>query len=190
MKCYKEIKTKYYPKVTWTQPTLTTNGTMGGSSFAVSTTCEVNVSSAWKAFDGSTSTYGYCYFNAPNNNKGDYILYNPKPINITQLTINLYIVTQVTVYYSDDGKTFTQCGYLSRGSTWGQATVVVNVDTGNTFHKYYKIYFNNTAGVSQPQIYDIKITAVEEAYEEEKITYKLPTKVLGQDKLTYYGIGD
>lgn len=148
------MESKKFP---WTQVRLTQQGTLGGNYCAAGSTCAYGPNTAWQAFDNSTSTAATCYYASPNMNKGEVIYYTPTPINVTSLYLDTYLVVQVKVYYSDNGTNWTECGSGTM-STYQRTQGTINVSTTDD-HKYYKIWVYNSAGASQPSIYNVDITA-------------------------------
>ena len=79
-----DIERKYYKETitigTFTQPTLIRNGILGGDFFAVYASKEGHNYDAYHAFD-NTGWYARTY-------TADFILYNPNPFCITELTLS------------------------------------------------------------------------------------------------------
>ena len=77
-------------RTAFVQPILTKNGTLGGSSFAVSANSEVNAPrAAWHAFDGlpEDSTGELYIWHSGQGGPWWYKIYNPIPILITNIHI-------------------------------------------------------------------------------------------------------
>lgn len=120
----------------FTQPIISTNGVVGGDSFAISTTATVDGSHYfWLAFDGNNSTY----FRTKDGRNKDYIFYHPNGLKIS--SINFLMVqgsneyfTAYNLYASDDNSTYTLLKSASGVSGTNQ-TIEVNA---TNFYKYYK----------------------------------------------------
>ena len=92
-------------------PELTSNGTMGGNSFAVSASSYLNAASqAFYAFDSAgSSTYWHSSSGFPSWIQ----FYSPEPLNVQQLTITNRqvdgsMINSYGISYSDDGEVFTE----------------------------------------------------------------------------------
>ena len=139
------------------QPVLSSNGTMGGDSFAVS--CSSNGSSrdAYKSFDGNMNTK----WGVNNTTEGWLKFYNPSALKVSSITY-----TPVSDYPSEDGGTITIYG-SNNDSTWvklyegtydGSSSHVFTLTT-QSFYKYYRI--NITNGISNwPGLGELTIDAV------------------------------
>lgn len=153
------IITKYY-KYTyakWNQPTLSANGTVGGSSFACTGSAETNSNGDRKffhAFDNKSDTYWR------NNSGSGYItFYNPKPLKVTNIKWGYFYShpTGGNVQGSDNNSTWTTI------ATWTNSTAGdfnINLNSNTKYYKYYKI---NVTGVNTDVIHckSLTITAEE-----------------------------
>lgn len=122
----------------WTQPTLTTNGTLGGSSFAVSGTTEyVSSSPTWKLFDKNDTTNA-----ALQGPTVIIIIYNPTPIKITKISVGnfsqYYLCKDSAILGSNDNITYTQLGTFNNSGTAVNSFWDININP-NTYYKYYKM---------------------------------------------------
>lgn len=165
-----ETRTRYYD-VSFTRPNLSSNGTMGGNSFA----CEgaANSSSpAWKAFDDDTSSTGWV---SNTTNTGSITFYSPTPLKISNLTLKGYATNVNTrvpkngiIYASNTNDNFVQVGSFSNNTS---KVFSVSCNTNNNYYKYYKISITaNTNSGYAPGLYDIAINAVyqqSETYQEK-----------------------
>lgn len=142
----------------FTFPNLTANGTLGGTSAAItSILTERSDRPAFYAVDENTSTahWGANGFSSGNG----LIWYNSTPFKVTQYNFyngfsdsgGTYVPTAGTLYYSDDGtnwvleKTFTNA-VTSFGSSWSVA-----VDSSSQgYHKYRKLIISATNNNLQP----------------------------------------
>ena len=148
-------------KSTFTRPDLTTNGALGGPSFAVSADSN-NESSypAWKAMDNSISTY----WQSKNLNDGnispttkyaDYIIYNPNFFLVGSLTLTSsstsYCPYDIYVYTSVDGINWdldqTVLANTSASKTITMNTTLpykyVKLNMNIRYYYYYHIYLTN-----------------------------------------------
>ena len=156
----------------FTQPVLTSNGTLGGNSFAVACS-EVNTAHGWvnniaACFDGKTDT-GYI-----SNANGIYlpatseiIIYNPVPLNIKKFTLsqgpaNSYGGLHAgTIYGSDNGINWLKVGTYS-GLTANASTITeyINLPNNTGYYKYTKIA-NTTGGTHGVVVKEITLTATQ-----------------------------
>ena len=185
----KTVRTYYkYQYNDWTQPTLTANGSMGGSSFAV--ICDNAESSypIYKAFDDNASTFSSINIGQP----CEIIIYNPNPLRITNFEItnrmehNLAI-TGYTIYGSTNNSNWVEIVSGTNKLTSSGAVWNIDMSENQTAYKYYKIAVTSaTTDGGNFQVAEINITAQEQiavkASESDYDTY--------EDKLIYYGIGD
>ena len=138
-KVHKEIKeTKYYKEIItpFVQPILTSNGTLGGDSFAVASNNFPwnNTALHYMWFDGQTGQNG----NGTSHRGGGYsIIYNPIPIKITSVIADAGYSGDwfdVVFYGSDDGQNWEQICYIGHG-------LRTKCDVNSPkFYNYYKIY--------------------------------------------------
>ena len=165
---------KYYKTInvaektqTFTQPTLTANGTLGGTTFAVSASSENQSGSnpyrTYEAFDNNSSTYWRC----TNTTSGWIQFYNPNPLYVTSLTWGYFYSypTGGSVQASNDGNTWTTLKTWTNSSA---ADFVITINS-NIAYKYHRI---NVTGVNKDVVHctQITITATEllaEAYSYE-----------------------
>ena len=185
----KTVRTYYkYQYNDWTQPILTANGSMGGSSFAV--ICDNAESSypIYKIFDSDISTFSSIELTQP----CEIVIYNQNPLIITNFEITnrtgyKLAITGYTIYGLKDNSNWVEIvsginELTSGGSVWN-----IDMSANSTAYKYYKIAVTSaTTDGGNFQIAEIAITAQEQiavkASESDYDTY--------EDKLIYYGIGD
>ena len=123
-------------EVPWQQPILTSDGVIGGDSFAVRAQI-VNSQYAYHGFDKNNSTY--TYYSANNGTDTGLVMYFPIPVKMTSITLTAAQNTAPTgnILPGTDAVT-----WLSPIGTWsGMATnssVVIPLDN-NDFYQYYKI---------------------------------------------------
>lgn len=150
---YWEVEYSTYGGIetTFVQPALSTDGTLGGSSFAVN--CDLIYSSwyAWYAVDNNPSTH----WHVPGLSGHYLTLYNPNPLKVSSINITNYnneVITGYTIYGSNDNSNWTALysgtnSNISDYATWG---IAVN---SNAFYKYHKIYvsagYTGNAGARQ-----------------------------------------
>lgn len=177
---------KYYKYTykNWTQPKLTTNGTIGGSSFAVTQSNLYNAEYAYCAFDANESTQW-----TNNGNTGYLVFYNPMPLNVTKISVmngfdSSYTrpISSGTLLASNDGnsyktiKTFTNSNKTAKG-VWN-----IDASSNTGYYKYYKL--NVTGDGSYARITTLTVTAKErsivEGTESDYVFFK--------DKYTSFGI--
>lgn len=156
----------------FTQPVLSSAGTLGGSSFAVACS-NVNTAAGWinniaACFDGQTDT-GHI-----SNANGIYlpasceiIIYNPIPLNIKKFTLsqgapNAYGGLHAgAIYGSDNGSNWVKVGTYS-GLTANASTITeyINLPNNTGYYKYHKIA-NTTGGTHGVVIKEITLTATQ-----------------------------
>ena len=159
---------------TWHQPILTSNGTMGGDSFAVSSNVVQYGSSdcvVYMAFDDKTNTQ----FHSTSGVLTGYIdWYNPKPLKITNIQItnqNSYdsrASTAGNIYGSNNGTDWTLLTSYTYNTSLGQKW---NIDLSSNTQAFLYYRLESTAGGSGGYwtIQEIDITA--KVY-DEYYTYK------------------
>ena len=140
----------------WTQPTLSSAGTIGGSSFACYASSRYLYNYDYYAFDGNNSTAWISHSSAtPANNYLEF--YNPDAIRISQITIknsNNYYIGDYEFQYSDDGNLWSVAtsGTNTNKTSGGEWSFNVNVGS----HKYWRIVANQNGMVA---IVNLAITA-------------------------------
>lgn len=137
---------------TFTQPTLSANGTLGGANFAVWASAEYSGYPAYYAVDGTTN-----YWKNLSSNPTNYILYNPDPVMVTSISITNcynyngnYQLGYGSVYGSNDNSTYTTL-VSSFGNSSGTASATWSIPIpaeNQAAYKYYKIVMtaNNASG--------------------------------------------
>lgn len=167
------VKRSYWKYQDWEQPVLTENGTMGGDSFAVEASSEVNSNRpAWQAFNGDTTS---SYWGSVNSTAIQWLsFYNPKPLKVTALEIYSYYDASDSTYKSfyikeaiiqgsndntnwDNIKTITNSAWVEK--------IPVDLSDNNKVYRYYRIYITDRAYYSGTycsiDINEVKITAQE-----------------------------
>lgn len=162
-----EVGLEIFPsvvEVAFTQPTLSADGTLGGSNFAVYASTSQATTPAWQGSDNNSSTdwsvgdiasgYFYTWYN-PNALK-------LSAINITNRSAGTYAITGYTVYGSSDNTNWTTLksgtnSTTATGASW--SITLPNTD----FYKYTKLYVSasntNYAGFSQGTLVGTYLTA-------------------------------
>ena len=127
---------------------LSSNGTVGGNSFAVSPSSTYNTTyDAFHMFDGSPSTY----FRSGTENPITIIVYTPQPTRITSVTItnqDSYIVSATAdsyLYVSNNNSTYTSLATF-RGTAGAGTQWTINLSSNSTYYKYYKFVTKGTYG--------------------------------------------
>lgn len=150
------------------QPVLTADGVLGGDSFAVwaDSVYKVNSFSAFKAFDADAESFWHSYRGVKDTAfPSDFIIYNPKPINITKLEIycprdDIYWLKDYKIYASNDNSYYREIASGTTGNSWNEKFIINLPDVG--YFKYWKIRALSVGGgrTQEEVIYgDIKISA-------------------------------
>ena len=145
----------------WVQPVLSSEGTMGGSSFAVYTNMPIYTGQQtyylWKAFDGNNSTW----FRTQNALNNDLILFFPNPTKLETLQFimdgNEYF-TAYTISGSNDNSSYTTI----KTGTGSGTNQTINVNS-TTPYQYYKFTPTSMYSNTYPNwtVYTCNITATE-----------------------------
>ncbi len=167
----------------FTQPILSSAGTLGGNSFAVAlyaTTVAGHLTNISTCFNGQTDT------NNVSNTNGIYVpasceivIYNPIPLNIKKFILSQGApnanggLHAGTIYGSDNGINWVKIATYSN-LTANASTITEYINLPNTgYYKYYKIA-NTTGGTHGVVVKEITITAtqkVEKWVECTKVEY-------------------
>ncbi len=127
----------------WTQPVLNSNGTLGGSSFAVYAS-GLSEGAAYRAFDGTVQTnQSYC---CTTSGKGYIEFYNPTPIKLVSIQMYDYVSNvsyrceEGIIYGSNDGTNWDTLTTFTQPTSTGTGNLlpVINVNSNDTY-KYFKI---------------------------------------------------
>ena len=159
--CMKLIKDKdiieYYKYIDseFVQPALSSNGTMGGTSFAVN-----GITNGGVPNFGRGTAYGACYpqtgsFNTYSKGGAPYsaiILYTPNPTLITSFTYSAVWTwaggVHTSFFASNDNNNWAT---LYPSTYLGEGTQTINL-TNSTRYKYYKLNVQTTGGGSHDGI--------------------------------------
>lgn len=119
---------------------LSSNGTIGGSTFAVLPSTEYDTDHpAWKMFDGSTSTF----YKSGVENPITIIVYTPQLTNIKSVSIvnqdNYCVSTNADsyLYGSTDNSDYKLLATF-RGTTGGGTQWTISLANNQDYYKYYK----------------------------------------------------
>lgn len=124
-------------------PVLTSNGTMGGSTFAVD--CSTHNASLYETFNAGADGTKNVDTN-PNAAPQWESFYSPVPLKVTKLRIGqikntseaqYYYITAYKIQVSDDNQTWTDV-YSGTGSKPAKTLTANIADSG--YHKYYRVY--------------------------------------------------
>ena len=138
-------------EVNFAQPVLSSNGSMGGTRFAVAAEKErySNNGLTYNAFDNNDSTYEF--LTAGNN----WIKwYNPTPIKCTKVYVKCdKTMSSLSLSASNDNSNWTALTISPSQVSTGNITV-----TNTNFYKYYRLNYY-VAGSASAAVYTIKVTA-------------------------------
>lgn len=135
----------------WTQPVLSSNGVIGGESFAVSASSELDSGRmAYHAFDGvMTNNNAVGCWHSGQGFPSWLQFYNPLPLKVEKLTITNRTsdgsyLNNYSLAYSDDGETFTEFASGVSPTQADGTSFTVNVNAG--WHKYWRINCRSASG--------------------------------------------
>jgi len=163
-----------YIDVPFTRPNLSTEGTLGGDSFAVSASHWDSAGAGgeiYKAVDGGSGTSWKCTID-------DiwYKIYNPVPIKLTGVKFIWCwrnYSSNVEIFGSNDDNSYEKLNTISYQTDELVGTLIVsNVN----YYKYYKMVFAKTT--SQVEIYEINITAMQKTLINDGDTISLQDKTI------------
>lgn len=165
--------------VVWNRPNLSSDGTVGGSSFACYADSEYSSYYAYKAFDGNITNAGSWI--STNTTYPHYLVfYSPTPIKISNLQIynrpsGSYVPKDYTLYGSNTGSSWT---FLTSGTNTvsGGGSSWYIYPSSSSYYKYYK--FEATSHISGSGYYilvcEMLINAV---YQQTSYTYYWDTSI-------------
>lgn len=139
-----EYKTFGAAELTFTRPNLSTNGSMGGSSFAVAS--NIFTSNIYLLFDGNSSTALETGAVVSGINID---IYNPQALKIPQLGIlnwqGVHAPASGNVYGSNDYSNWTLLKPYTNNNGTDSGTWYINIDSVNqNFYKYYRLNIAST----------------------------------------------
>lgn len=165
----KKIRTIYYKydDVNWTQPVLTANGTMGGSSFACTqsdyyTESDGRKQEAWRMF--SSSNAEEWQINDVSTSKTYWASwYNPKPLKISKLQVvnskdAQFSPTKLVLEGSNDNSSWTTLGTTNNSNVTANSTWDATISSTG-WYKYYRIVVTPRVGTAV-MVNKLKITAL------------------------------
>lgn len=151
-----EYKTYGGVLTAFVRPNLSANGTMGGSSFAVSATSENGIYQAYMAVDGSNTTPWDGLTPLPIS----YVFYNPSPLRVESLSFlnagDGGVTTAFLLYGSNDGITYTLIGSYTNSVTANSASWSKTISS-TEYYKYHKITVTSCNSASYLQITELGI---------------------------------
>lgn len=144
------FKRVYYKNVS--KIILTANGTLGGATFAVAASAEINASrAAWKAFDGidgSADGESYLWHSTQTVSNQWYTMYYPqatilKSLGVKNSNYALHgAVTSGSVLASNDNATWTTLKAWTNSITKTGGAWSIDLSDSVTAFKYYKVTFS------------------------------------------------
>jgi len=155
-----EAEYTYYGgiEVAFTRPNISSDGTMGGTTFAVRHN-KVATNALYLAFDGSAGTW--CYLAAAPVSSGNIDMYYPEPFKVTTFYSDSYSgdvqIAAGTLYASNDDSTYVSLGAFTM-TIIDAGHGYFNVGSPN-FYKYYRISYTAMTGGYGPQLPEIRWTA-------------------------------
>ena len=140
-KCLEEYQNSTDVGLSWQQPILTSNGIMGGDSFAVEASYEYTNQPAWKAFDGADDT---SYGSNTNNTPFWVTFYEPTSLKVSSLKLlnRTDVATtnaNIEIQACDDNKTWETLTSLTQ-TIAANGAIEIPVNSTN-YYKYYRINF-------------------------------------------------
>ncbi len=148
----------------WTQPKLTSNGTIGGDAFA----CWANDSAgnAYKLLDGNTGTY----YETNGISGLQWGFYNPVPIKVSSIVWTprnspYHNLGGGTLRASNDGQNWDilKTGALQSGN-------ITNLSDNTKFYKYYQFYNFSTNSAYGWEQFECTINATYQSTQSEGVT--------------------
>lgn len=162
-KTVKEIVKKYYKYESWTQPVLSSNGTIGVDDFAVSCSLPALTGDSYPrnlylAFDGIIGNAENRFQSVSNTTNPQYIIvYSKNSLNIKSITFyqntkeTYYYIKAITIQGSNNGSDWTDL------QTWTSNSYVANftVDLSSNleYYNYYRFYITNRAYYNSSNAY-------------------------------------
>lgn len=133
-------------ETSWSRPNLSSNGTLGGTSYAVSSGAIYGSNYAYNAVDGSSSTYWYGRDTVPYS----WIFYSPTPIKITQMVLTAHASGSSGYYQAQafqiQGST-TNSNYttlFTHSNSSRPQTVTATLSPAG-YYNYYRVYITTAA---------------------------------------------
>lgn len=178
----KQDETLYYKYVenTWVQPTISSDGTLGGNRFACKASSVNSSDNPYKAFDSNNETQFTL-----NANTGTMTIYNPVAIKISSVSIRngyqsswVRAITSGTIYGSNDNASWTQLKTFTNSNKTVSAVWSIDMSTNSNYYKYYR--FDIKGDGEYARITGMTITATQkdvvagtaEDYDYKEVTSK------------------
>lgn len=126
----------------WENPAISSDGTIGGNSFAVAATGDRGNNGIWKAFNKNTSDD---YFNRCGSGANqDYLtitMYNPKPVSITHVDITTayYGFKTAILCCSGNGSNYIDVQQISGGTVNQSGKTISNYINSPGYYRYWKM---------------------------------------------------
>lgn len=130
----------------WEQPVLTSNGTLGGNSFAVEATDAHSSYPVYNAFDGNISTHWLTNSDASSQFPVSLVFYNPISLNVTNLKItnrgggNTY-PTNGAIYGSNTNSNYELVSTFTNSVGGINSSWDIHLSSNSKYYRYYKIEF-------------------------------------------------
>lgn len=143
----KNVERKYfkYSYSAFVQPALTSDGRLGGDGFAIEGSNYLSSYYPWHAFDQSTRYTSWIPYARYNDTNPEYmIMYNLKPLNVTNITVKNGSANDTAwvsgdIQYSNDGVTWTNGVSWTNSNQTGGATWSIDLSSNTNYYNYYKI---------------------------------------------------
>ena len=141
----------------YTQPTLSSNGTIGGDTFGVSTDATPYDSrfELWKGFDNTSNTAFHTNAAITSTDNAKYVIwYSPIALNCKSITFTnyydnySYASSSGIVYGSNDGTNWDELTTYTNNVSAANTKWDINLSSNNNFYKYYKILCTGTTANS------------------------------------------
>ena len=192
-----------YTYANWTQPTLSANGTLGSSDYACySSKGTYSNMDVYNAFNDNST----CYHSAQGSSPYDVIFYSKTPLKPSKINLrnrsndsrNVYPVSSLTVYGSNDGNFYTQIGSTTNSVTSAGGSWSCSVST-DVPYKYFKFEFTSSYSyfamdyigiVAQAQTGSVESTADDYDYIQAAGSKMFNELVVSSDKRLSSGWND
>ena len=169
--------------MTWTQPTMSSNGTVGQSAFALFAPSSQNVVAAndlYKAMD-SDSTNTYMEINPSTSVNGCFGWYSTTPLRVTSIDIknsnyHSYNIKNGQIMVSNDttngeNGSWTSIASYTPTATQALETWTIDLSSNTGYYKAYKFWI--ITGYNRQRIADLTIHATYISYAANSITFPI-----------------
>lgn len=154
------LRTKLHPmggSLRFIRPSLTSNGTLGGNSFAVTATPNFSSNPAYYAVDSSANTF----WTGGSGTTISYVFYNPTALNVTEIILTCTNATHspasVVVKGSNNNSSYTDISSSVSGT--GTATITITL-SNVAYYKYYRLRLTRASNYIYITNMDITATLV------------------------------